>query len=115
MVLAVDLTINLFNAIVGFAGLIIVLIGFLWKINASIIKMIDSKADISRVKQIETDMECIEKTKADAEYVKELNRATHHRIDDNAAHTLGILNQIQSNQDTMQKDLKEILKTMPRK
>jgi sorbitol-specific phosphotransferase system component IIBC len=115
MVLATELTINLFNAIIAFAGFVIVMIGSIWSINASIDKKIEEKADQKQVIKIEEDMECLEKTKADTEYVKEQFRAVHHRINDNAAHTLGILNQLQKGQDTIQEDLKEILKTMPRK
>jgi hypothetical protein len=110
MVLATELTINLFNALIGLAGFIIVLLGFIWSVNTSIDKKIQEKADQKRVIKIEENMECLEKTKADADYVKEQVRAVHHRITANEGHTLGILNQMQDNQNTMMADIKDILK-----
>jgi hypothetical protein len=110
MVLLTELSINLFNAIVGFAGFIIVMLGFIWSVNISIDKKIQEKADQKRVTKIEENMECLERTKADTEYVKEQVRAVHHRITTNEGHTLGILNQLQDNQNVMMADIKDILK-----
>lgn len=82
----------------------------------------DKKADVVRVKKIEDsidkidiDMDCIKEKKAEVDYVDKQIRAVYHSMKENNDNVKIILSQIQSGQNIMEKDIKEILKTMPRK
>lgn len=103
-------SISFFQLIIDAGMLIIVLVTFIIASNKSYQDKFDSKASNDRVVKIEEDMELVKERKADADYVRELNRATHHRIDETNAHIIGILNKIQDTQGVIQGDIKDILK-----
>ena len=105
-------SISVFQLIIDAGMLIIVLVTFIIASNKSYQDKFDGKASNERVIKIEEDMECIKEKKADADYVRELNRAAHHRIEETNLYTLGILNQIQSSQAVIQEDIKDILKRL---
>lgn len=113
MVLLTEIAnVNVFQVIIEFSVLVITVIGFFIAINKASKDKFEAKADVTRVLKIESDMECIEKAKADTDYVKELNRAVHHRIDESNDNMKGLLTQIQAKQETMNSNIFEILKMM---
>jgi hypothetical protein len=107
-------SISFFQLLIDAGMLIVVLVTFVIGTNKANQEKFDKKADVERVVKIEEEMDCVREKKSDVDYVRELNRALHHRIDENEKHTISILNQIQQNQEVMQSDIKDILKMMPR-
>jgi cysteinyl-tRNA synthetase len=93
------------------AGMLIVAIVVMNMTNRKAIEdKYNLKADKEKVDCIELEVKKIQEKKADVDYVKELNRAVHYRIDEHNTHIIGVLNQLQSNQDVMMSDIKDLLK-----
>lgn len=103
---------NVASFLIELGMLIIAIVSINIASRRALDKKFDAKADKDKVESIEADIKCMDTKKADLEYVRERDRAVHHRIDEEDKHKMGILNQMQSTQDAMQKDIKDILKLL---